>query len=306
MVKEPEIKLFGRKICFPDNGAAGERSSGDSRDCERCLEKSKGEGVGRQEQRDEVREGEICETSAENEESQSSAPPESDEEKDGAANSDRKTLKKPDKIIPCPRCNSMDTKFCYYNNYNVKQPRHFCRSCQRYWTAGGTMRNVPVGAGRRKNKTSRHLTITNTTDGLHNLKFNTNATVLSFSHHLPCAGNRGAPNDRNDGFSWPLTAVFPPMPCYLWNLSESALGKRSRSGEVVVPKTLRMDDPEEAARSSIWSTLGIKYDSVSREGLFKGLQPKDCGKKPAMAVVGPLLQANPAALSRAVAFQERA
>jgi hypothetical protein len=21
----------------------------------------------------------------------------------------------------------MDTKFCYYNNYNVKQPRYFCK-----------------------------------------------------------------------------------------------------------------------------------------------------------------------------------
>ncbi|KAJ0257768.1 Dof zinc finger protein [Hirschfeldia incana] len=61
-------------------------------------------------------------------------------------------LKKPDKILPCPRCNSADTKFCYYNNYNVSQPRHFCRSCQRYWTSGGTMRTVPVGSGRRKNK----------------------------------------------------------------------------------------------------------------------------------------------------------
>uniref|UniRef100_A0A0E0MUA2 Dof-type domain-containing protein n=4 Tax=Oryza TaxID=4527 RepID=A0A0E0MUA2_ORYRU len=72
-----------------------------------------------------------------------------------------KVLKKPDKILPCPRCNSMDTKFCYYNNYNVNQPRHFCKNCQRYWTAGGTMRNVPVGAGRRKSKSSslhyRHL-----------------------------------------------------------------------------------------------------------------------------------------------------
>ncbi|XP_051213599.1 cyclic dof factor 1 [Lolium perenne] len=63
-------------------------------------------------------------------------------------------LKKPDKILPCPRCNSMDTKFCYYNNYNIHQPRHFCRGCQRYWTAGGSMRNLPVGAGRRKSKSS--------------------------------------------------------------------------------------------------------------------------------------------------------
>ncbi|CAI5976586.1 unnamed protein product [Closterium sp. NIES-65] len=46
----------------------------------------------------------------------------------------------------------MDTKFCYYNNYNASQPRHFCKGCQRYWTAGGTLRNVPVGSGRRKGK----------------------------------------------------------------------------------------------------------------------------------------------------------
>ncbi|KAE8707576.1 Dof zinc finger protein DOF1.5 [Hibiscus syriacus] len=60
--------------------------------------------------------------------------------------------KRPDKVIPCPRCKSMDTKFCYFNNYNVNQPRHFCKGCQRYWTAGGALRNVPVGAGRRKAK----------------------------------------------------------------------------------------------------------------------------------------------------------
>ncbi|XP_021723746.1 dof zinc finger protein DOF1.5-like [Chenopodium quinoa] len=60
--------------------------------------------------------------------------------------------KRPDKIIPCPRCKSMETKFCYFNNYNVNQPRHFCKGCQRYWTAGGALRNVPIGAGRRKAK----------------------------------------------------------------------------------------------------------------------------------------------------------
>ncbi|KAF7824816.1 cyclic dof factor 3-like [Senna tora] len=65
-----------------------------------------------------------------------------------------KVLKKPDKVLPCPRCNSLETKFCYFNNYNVNQPRHFCKNCQRYWTAGGTIRNVPVGAGKRKNKHS--------------------------------------------------------------------------------------------------------------------------------------------------------
>ncbi|MCO5570163.1 hypothetical protein L7F22_023880 [Adiantum nelumboides] len=62
--------------------------------------------------------------------------------------------KKPDKPIPCPRCQSLDTKFCYFNNYNVNQPRHFCKNCQRYWTAVGTLWNVPVGARRHKNKHS--------------------------------------------------------------------------------------------------------------------------------------------------------
>ncbi|XP_042467726.1 dof zinc finger protein DOF1.6-like [Zingiber officinale] len=50
----------------------------------------------------------------------------------------------------CPRCESRDTKFCYYNNYNMSQPRHFCKSCRRYWTLGGTLRNVPIGGASRK------------------------------------------------------------------------------------------------------------------------------------------------------------
>ncbi|XP_021908400.1 dof zinc finger protein DOF5.6-like [Carica papaya] len=50
----------------------------------------------------------------------------------------------------CPRCDSMNTKFCYYNNYSLSQPRYFCKTCRRYWTQGGTLRNVPVGGGCRK------------------------------------------------------------------------------------------------------------------------------------------------------------
>ncbi|KZV45888.1 hypothetical protein F511_32446 [Dorcoceras hygrometricum] len=53
--------------------------------------------------------------------------------------------------LKCPRCSSTNTKFCYFNNYNKSQPRHFCKSCKRHWTKGGTLRNVPVGGG-RKNK----------------------------------------------------------------------------------------------------------------------------------------------------------
>ncbi|XP_010529029.1 PREDICTED: dof zinc finger protein DOF3.1-like [Tarenaya hassleriana] len=53
--------------------------------------------------------------------------------------------------LKCPRCESMNTKFCYYNNYNLSQPRHFCKSCRRYWTKGGALRNIPIGGGSRKN-----------------------------------------------------------------------------------------------------------------------------------------------------------
>ncbi|KAK8950956.1 Dof zinc finger protein DOF4.6 [Platanthera zijinensis] len=54
--------------------------------------------------------------------------------------------------LNCPRCNSSNTKFCYYNNYSLTQPRYFCKTCRRYWTEGGSLRNVPVGGGSRKNK----------------------------------------------------------------------------------------------------------------------------------------------------------
>nr|XP_043618038.1 dof zinc finger protein DOF3.7-like [Erigeron canadensis] len=56
--------------------------------------------------------------------------------------------------LRCPRCDSSNTKFCYYNNYNLTQPRHFCKTCRRYWTKGGALRNVPIGGGCRKNKGS--------------------------------------------------------------------------------------------------------------------------------------------------------
>ncbi|OMO65141.1 Zinc finger, Dof-type [Corchorus olitorius] len=63
--------------------------------------------------------------------------------------------------LKCPRCDSTNTKFCYYNNYNKSQPRHFCKACKRHWTKGGTLRNVPVGGG-RKNKRLKTSSNTNT------------------------------------------------------------------------------------------------------------------------------------------------
>ncbi|KFK44582.1 dof zinc finger protein [Arabis alpina] len=111
------------------------------------------------------------------------------------------TLKKPDKILPCPRCNSLDTKFCYYNNYNVNQPRHFCRNCQRYWTSGGSMRTVPVGSGRRKNKgwvssdPYLHIASDNTSDDYTN---SSSTKILSFESSESFVTENGTNNRPSD------------------------------------------------------------------------------------------------------------
>ncbi|TKY64872.1 Dof zinc finger protein DOF2.4 [Spatholobus suberectus] len=64
-------------------------------------------------------------------------------------------IHQPDAAQKCPRCESTNTKFCYYNNYSLSQPRHFCKTCRRYWTRGGALRNVPVGGGCRRNKRNK-------------------------------------------------------------------------------------------------------------------------------------------------------
>lgn len=309
-------------------------------------------------------------------------------------------LKKPDKIVPCPRCKSMETKFCYYNNYNINQPRHFCRSCQRYWTNGGTMRNVPVGAGRRKSKNAaaiasnyRSMVVSEALQH-HPKKESTagGATVLSFGSDVsmsesaltqtgvrPSTGCSTTADSSSMDETWascgkqPASAqsplgLDPKAPCLLgfpssypglchpafpvfypaasyWNCaipcawpvpwlpgsnpSAPAVGKHSRDGNDVeetrnsaerggeqegkdsetsvwVPKTLRIDDPNEAAKSSIWATLGIKNELASGGGIFKRFQHKAMvGKKEGKAnEPSPLLCANPAALSRSINFHE--
>lgn len=75
---------------------------------------------------------------------------------------------------------------------------------------------------------------------------------------------------------------------------------------VLIPKTLRINDPNEAAKSSIWSTLGIKNentDSVSSANILKAFRPKGIEKNH-MNETSLVLQANPAALSRSLNFQE--
>ncbi|KAI3457976.1 hypothetical protein Pfo_014639 [Paulownia fortunei] len=67
---------------------------------------------------------------------------------------EKKPRPQKEQALNCPRCSSTNTKFCYYNNYSLSQPRYFCKTCRRYWTEGGSLRNVPVGGGSRKNRRS--------------------------------------------------------------------------------------------------------------------------------------------------------
>ncbi|GMJ00006.1 cycling DOF factor 3 [Hibiscus trionum] len=478
--KDPGITLFGKKIHFPADGAEVSTISVDEFD-KAVLEDEEGDEFDDDEQEeveleDETEQDSLAEKIADtggedevhpsnredspepnvnpktpsiDEESGKSKTGKTDKDRSDGTKSQEKTLKKPDQILPCPRCNSMDTKFCYYNNYNINQPRHFCKACQRYWTAGGTMRNVPVGAGRRKNKNSasqyRHISISEVLQAArmdaptaaHHPSLKSNGRVLSFGLDAPICdsmasvlnlGEKKVVNGTRNGFHglegqrvsvanrrengddcssgssitvsnsmdeggrnciqenmmgningfpsqipclhgvpwpYPWNSVVPPpafcpsgfpMPFYpaaaywncgipgTWNVplmspqsSSSAsnrkapasgpncptLGKHSREGDttaklddsekqkptkqkngcVLVPKTLRIDDPSEAAKSSIWATLGIKNESLGGGGLFKAFHSKS-DEKNHVAEASPVLRANPAALSRSLNFHE--
>ncbi|XP_030534876.2 cyclic dof factor 3-like isoform X1 [Rhodamnia argentea] len=453
MTSDPAIKLFGKKIPLSSSGespeasgddvaSSGVNSEEDDGGSEKCHSTEK-VAMEMQVDDDQVSPETVNpKTPSIEEESAKSKASGTDQGQGDSPNSQEKPLKKPDKILPCPRCNSMDTKFCYYNNYNVNQPRHFCKSCQRYWTAGGTMRNVPVGAGRRKSKSSashyHHITISealqaariDAPNGIHLPNGKINGTVLTFGLDpstgdsmaavLNLANKKGsATNGMRNGFhdfgrngvlvpqrseeknddcsSRSSVAIsnltvegsgnsylegssangfHPQLPCFpgvpqpypwnptflppslcpsgfavpiypagLWNCglhsswnfppfsppSQKALnsgpdsltlGKHSREGEmlkmdvsvedkpgkrrngcVLVPKTLRIDDPSEAAKSTIWSTLGIKKDWLGKDGLFKGFQSKGEEKNHVSETVS-VLCANPAALSRSIKFHE--
>lgn len=337
--------------------------------------------------------------------------------------------------LPCPRCGSRETKFCYFNNYNVNQPRHFCKNCQRYWTAGGAMRNVPVGAGRRKNKhavaASHFLQRVRAALPAAGDPLKTNGTVLNFGGHGPppalhdlteqvnhlqeklliparktsnpspavgpCSEGSSSTDDMTHGGGikeksstvdkpangaqypagmngaavWPYSCAPPPayfssgiaIPIYpaapgywgcmvpgAWSLPWSVqppsqglsspssapsvsssgpdsltLGKHPRevdegrssahgSGKVWAPKTIRIDDADEVARSSIWSLIGIKGDKKRDDAdhavghkhgtVFEPKLEVNKAAKPGMITRSPFLHTNPVALTRSVTFQE--
>ncbi|KAH6823441.1 hypothetical protein C2S53_014649 [Perilla frutescens var. hirtella] len=82
-------------------------------------------------------------------------PPAGKDETPSSTSRKTATARPQEPSVKCPRCDSPNTKFCYYNNYSLTQPRHFCKTCRRYWTKGGALRSVPIGGGCRKNKKMR-------------------------------------------------------------------------------------------------------------------------------------------------------
>lgn len=427
-VKDPALKLFGMSIPLPEKDTCGmiartevnKLMSGSPKgqdkseqDSSMCVEKNS--------------EYEHQPSNSSDIEMKNYKEAEQDLIKNSASGH-AKVLKKPDKILPCPRCNSMDTKFCYYNNYNVNQPRYFCKNCQRYWTSGGTMRNVPVGAGRRKSKHTcshyRQCSQKEVGNSVPVLKFsqegplcesmasvlnlnekrsaeigplscgeNTEETSTSSSmtalncsdnevkESIGCINKNGIKSCYNgvtpmrcypntpwayawasmatnrcppalacrpeNGISNPSPEVswrpppmiiapafcaptipFPMVPPSVWNvpwfrpsgnvspLPSPTLGKHSRDHimqseeenekSLWVPKTLRIDDPGAAARSSIWSALGIKPEEEMKKGggIFKGFKSRNEKTKVETPEAAQAIHANPAALSRSQAFQE--
>jgi hypothetical protein len=67
---------------------------------------------------------------------------------------DHKPRPQLDEALRCPRCHSVHTKFCYYNNYSLLQPHYSCKAYNRSWTHGGLLRHVPAGGRCCKNKHS--------------------------------------------------------------------------------------------------------------------------------------------------------
>ncbi|KAH9603274.1 hypothetical protein KSS87_010528, partial [Heliosperma pusillum] len=109
---------------------------------------------------------------------------------------EEKKARPSEEALKCPRCDSSNTKFCYYNNYSLTQPRYFCKSCRRYWTKGGTLRNVPVGGGCRKNKRCSSSSRRSTPDHLHS--FITSPTSSSQQFMSPLAAYEHYNHDNNN------------------------------------------------------------------------------------------------------------
>ncbi|CAB4271632.1 unnamed protein product [Prunus armeniaca] len=124
---------------------------------------------------------------------------------------ERRARPQKDQALNCPRCNSTTTKFCYYNNYSLSQPRYFCKTCRRYWTEGGSLRNVPVGGGSRKNNKRSNSSSPSTSSAKkvahdHHNHVTTNTPLGNFPQHHDSASQ----NPKIHFQGQDLNLAYPP------------------------------------------------------------------------------------------------
>lgn len=129
----------------------------------------------------------------------------------------------------CPRCNSMDTKFSYYNNHNKHQPRYYCRGCQRHWTLGGHVRHS-MRAPKTKRRKTEPLPSSDTDtaimlDQLRLLASSTSREQRVLAAQIVCAGVflRLADGTEGDAFldAMPMDMIAPAIQANLPNLQAS-------------------------------------------------------------------------------------
>ncbi|TYH65391.1 hypothetical protein ES332_D06G052600v1 [Gossypium tomentosum] len=183
--------------------------------------------------------------------------------------------------LECPRCGSLNTKFCYYNSYNLSRPRYFCKSCRRYWTKGGVLRNVPVVGGCRKARHSKikpSATITVAATAVqpqllqqqhcNQLKENTHSSSESSSF---TATNFNVPATNNNNDSGSSTAEAAPAVT-----SHSSLINVSDSKFYESPNDLGFTEMESFTSLMTWSnnkTVPFGFGNLfSEQGQWQQLQ----------------------------------
>lgn len=256
----------------------------------------------------------------------------SDQASSNSKSQNETTLKKPDKILPC------DSSVTTQNS----------KDCS--WTACGSMRNVPVGPGTRKSKNSaasldRHLVIP---DGLIRHDTRHDGTVFAFgldsllenqakakmlqlgegSENVVSNRVFRSENDEKSPISLSNSNSICNEKGENCSPNSTSLGKHYREDEkkgalkqnelensrVLIPKTLRFDDPFETSKSLKSTNPDTKNNHVGssngRLAFFGGLQQAkgvnyertnvyQSGEGSSM-----VLQANPAAFLRSLALHE--
>ncbi|TKY73271.1 Dof zinc finger protein DOF5.4 [Spatholobus suberectus] len=161
----------------------------------------------------------------------------------GGGGGDRRLRPHHQQPLKCPRCDSLNTKFCYYNNYNLSQPRHFCKNCRRYWTKGGVLRNVPVGGGCRKSKRSNK----------------PKTTATNSNNNNPSSSSEAAP----------ATASTAPPPAPPEPERNSNSHSSSESSTLTVAATEAMSAPTSNAASN----NSFLFDNVRESKFFANANP---------------------------------